>query len=243
MRQRDLLSSLGTDYWITTSRVVQQRVAKTYRRSSVIIPPPVDVSRFDLKVSRQGYFLMLMRLVGWKRPEIVIEACNRLGFPLVVAGDGRELARLKALAGPTVTFAGRVNDEQMRVLYADCRALILPAEEDFGITPLEAMASGKPVIAYRAGGALDTVVPGKTGMFFKQQSTDFLMEALTEFNPADFDAALIRRHAERYDSVNFRRKMLEFIRSAYSHYCTGGALVDSQLPSVEAPKPVSAAAV
>ncbi len=153
-----------------------------------------------------GYYLMLMRLVGWKRPEIVVEACTRLGLDLVVAGYGRSETQLRRIAGPTVRFAGRVDDVAMRKLYAECKAFILPSEEDFGITPLEAMASGRPVIAYGRGGVLDTVIPGKTGVLFPRQTSESLAEALQSFDADAFSAAEIRRHAEEFDSTRFRAR-------------------------------------
>ncbi|MDX6751196.1 glycosyltransferase [Geminicoccaceae bacterium 1502E] len=218
LRQWDMTSASRTDFWLASSRAVQQRIAKHYRRSSTVLWPPVDVGRFDATAEHDGYFLMLMRLVGWKRPDIVVEACTRLGARLVVAGDGRELATLRRLAGPTVEFVGRVDDVQMRRLYARCAAFILPSEEDFGITPLEAMASGKPVIAFAGGGALETVVPGVTGMFFGQQTAESLAGALEGFEPERFDAMRIRRHAEQFDATLFRHRLRELVAASHRAY-------------------------
>lgn len=218
LRQWDMTSASRTDYWIAASGPVRKRIAKHYRRDSLVLQPPVDVSRFEPTREHDGYFLMLMRLVGWKRPDIVVEACSRLGLPLVVAGDGRELASLRRLAGPTVTFVGRVDDAQMRTLYARCKAFVLPSEEDFGITPLEAMASGKPVIAYAGGGALDTVVSGVTGTFFRAQAVDSVAEVLQGFDTRRFDAARIRRHAERFDSAIFRHRLNEFVTTCVESF-------------------------
>ena len=213
LRQWDRTSANRTDVWVSTSNVVQKRVQRTYSQPSTIIPPPVDASRFDVGDGSGGFYLMLMRLVGWKRPDIVIDACSRLSLKLVVAGDGRELQALKERAGPTVQFVGRVNDTQMRELYRDCRALILPSEEDFGITPLEAMASGRPVIAYGRGGVLDTVVPGKTGTFFGEQTAESVAAALVGFDHDQFDPDAIRHHAEGFDSLAFQRRMRSLIDS------------------------------
>jgi glycosyltransferase involved in cell wall biosynthesis len=211
LRQWDRMAADRPDAWVATSRLVQQRIKKNYGKPSEIIPPPVEVSRFDVGDGSGGYFLMLMRLVRWKRPDIVIDACNRLGVPLVVAGDGRDMAGLRATAGPTVRFVGRVDDAAMRPLYAGCKAFILPAEEDFGVTPLEAMASGRPVIAYGRGGVLDTVVPGLTGQFFQEQTAESLMEVLAAFNPADFDPQAIRTYVQRFDNAAFRTRLAAFI--------------------------------
>jgi glycosyltransferase involved in cell wall biosynthesis len=210
LRVWDRVAAERADAWISTSRLVRARISRFYGKQSAVIPPPVRVSNFTVGVEPGSYFLMLMRLVGWKRPEIVVEACTRLGLPLVVAGDGRDEAQLRRIAGPSVRFVGRVDDSQIPQLYRDCKALILPSEEDFGITPLEAMAAGRPVIAYGGGGVLDTVVPGRTGLFFEEHSADGLAEVLTRFDARDFDPSLIRTHAEQFDSAIFAERMRRF---------------------------------
>ena len=217
LRQWDRLAADRPDCWIATSRLVRDRIRKFYNRESTIIPPPVDTSRFEVGKGSGDYFLMLMRLVGWKRPDIVVKACTRLRLPLVVAGDGREFKHLQQIAGPTVRFVGRVNDAEMRPLYRDCRAFILPAEEDFGITPLEAMASGRPMIALGRGGVLDTVTPGVTGLFFDEQTPECLADTLTSFDESDFNPQLIRHHAEEFDNVAFRHRLKRFIDTQKTH--------------------------
>jgi glycosyltransferase involved in cell wall biosynthesis len=211
LRQWDRTSADRADAWISTSRVVRERILKYYGKDSVIIPPPVNTGRFEVGEGPGQYYLMLMRLVGWKRPDIVVEACSRLGEALVVAGDGRDLAHLRSIAGSSVRFVGRVNDAQMRGLYRDCRALILPSEEDFGITPLEAMSAGRPVIAFGRGGALDTVIPGVTGLLFAEQTADSVAGALAKFVQIRFSPATIRAHAAQYDSALFRDRLARFI--------------------------------
>ncbi|HEY0184642.1 MAG TPA: glycosyltransferase, partial [Rhodopila sp.] len=207
LRTYDAVSSQRVDSWVATSRVVQQRIRKIYRRQSAIIPPPVALEEFSPSDGHDGYYLLLMRLVAWKRADIVVQACNELKLPLVVAGDGRDLGRLRAMAGPTVRFAGRVDGARKAELFARCAALILPAIEDFGITPLEAMASGRPVIAVGQGGALDTVIPGVTGETFPEQTAESLIATLAGFDPDAYDPVLIRRSAEPYGSANFRRRI------------------------------------
>jgi len=213
LRVWDHASADRVDSWVSTSRLVRSRIAKFYGKSSTVIPPPVSVGHFDVGDGPGEYFLMLMRLVGWKRPDIAVEACTRLGLDLVVAGDGRDEGHLRRIAGPRVRFVGRVDDAGLRRLYADCKALILPSEEDFGITPLEAMASGRPVIAYGRGGALDTVIPGKTGLFFAEQTPESLVEVLRDFDPSEFDGHEIRRHAERFDSAVFRARFRQHVET------------------------------
>ena len=208
LRIWDRAAADRADRWLTTSRVMRARIGQVYGKDSAILPCPVDTGRFAQE-DRQGpgYYLMLMRLVGWKRPDIVVDACTRLDLPLVVAGDGRELDALRRSAGPSVKCGGRVDDAAMRDLYRDCTALILPSEEDFGITPLEAMAAGRPVIAFGRGGALDTVRPGVTGRFFEAQTAESLIGALSEFRPEDYDPATIRTHAATYDAARFRDRL------------------------------------
>jgi glycosyltransferase involved in cell wall biosynthesis len=218
LRTWDRVAADRADSWIATSRLVRSRIAAFYGKPSTIIPPPVRVDQFTIATAPGSFFLLLMRLVGWKRADVAIDACSKLGLPLVVAGDGREAARLKARAGPTVTFVGQVGDAEIRRLLSGCRALILPSEEDFGLTPLEAMAAGRPVIAYGAGGVLDTVIPGQTGIFFERQTAEALADALTVFDERDYDPNVIRRHAEQFDSSAFALRMRRFVdRRATSH--------------------------
>jgi glycosyltransferase involved in cell wall biosynthesis len=218
LRTQDVVSSLGVDSWIATSRLVQKRIRKVYRRRSTIIAPPVDLGQFAPAASHDGYYLVLMRLVPWKRADLAIEACNALGLKLVVAGDGRDRARLERMAGPTVSFVGRVEGQRKADLFARCAAFILPAIEDFGITPLEAMAAGRPVIALDEGGALDTVVPGSTGEFFTAQTAQSLMDVLRTFDPDRYDPAAIRRHAEAFGKERFRARIQAHIDRVASQY-------------------------
>lgn len=214
LRVWDRVSADRADVWVTTSRVMQTRIKQVYDKASVILPCPVEVGRFEVGAGPGTHYLMLMRLVGWKRPDIVVDACTRLGLPLVVAGDGRELAALQRRAGPTIRFVGRVDDAQMKDLYRDCKALILPSEEDFGITPLEAMSAGRPVIAYGRGGVLDTVRPGVTGAFFAEQTSEAVMEALTVFDESAFDPVAIRCHADQFDRLHFRARLSALVENA-----------------------------
>lgn len=224
LRTHDVVSAQGVDTWIATSRVVRQRIRKIYRRRSELVPPPIDLDEFGSTPSHGGYYLVLMRLVGWKRADIVIRACNALRLPLVVAGDGRDLPRLQAMAGPTVQFVGRVDGREKAGLYARCAAFVLPAIEDFGITPLEAMASGRPVIAVADGGALDTVIPGVTGELFADQTAECLVATLRGFDPDTYDPVLIRRSVERYGRASFQRRITALVSAAVARHRDVGSV-------------------
>lgn len=206
IRLWDRATADRVDYFVAISRAVAARIRKYYRREADVIYPAVDTSAFHSSSSIGDYFLVVSRLAPYKRVDLAVEACTRLKLPLKVVGEGRDRARLERLAGPTVEFLGFRSDEEVRGLYARCRAFLFPGEEDFGLTPLEAQASGRPVIAYAAGGALDTVVPGATGLYFHEQSVDALARALSAFHSDDFDPVRIQAHARTFDVSAFRQQ-------------------------------------
>ncbi|HEU5345570.1 MAG TPA: glycosyltransferase [Ktedonobacterales bacterium] len=216
LRLWDYASAARVDAFIANSPVVSARIAKYYRRESVIIPPPVDVTRFRVSTRRGDYFLITSRLVPYKRIDLAVQAFSKLGLPLRVVGSGRDEQRLRKLAGPSVRFLGRLSDEQVREQMAGCRAFIFPGEEDFGITPVEAQACGKPVIAYGAGGALSSVVEGATGLFFREQTPEALASVVASFRDEQFNALAIRRHAEQFDTARFAERLSRFISSRMS---------------------------
>ena len=218
LRVWDQTSSMRVDHFIANSPVVADRIRKYYRRDAVVIPPPVEASRFtfDATTRTEAYFLIVSRLMPYKRIELAIEACNRLQLPLVIIGGGRDENRLKSIAGPTIRFMGRLSDEEILHYYAHCRAFILPGEEDFGITPLEAQASGRPVIAYAAGGALASVIDSVTGTFFQKQNVESLVEVLESFDERRYDPQTIRNHALEFDKPRFHRRILQFIEAKMS---------------------------
>ncbi|HEX9037102.1 MAG TPA: glycosyltransferase [Ktedonobacterales bacterium] len=218
LRMWDVTSSARVDYYIANSPAVAARIAKYYRRESVYIPPPVDTTRFAVSRQRSDYFLIISRLIPYKRIDLAVEAFTRLGLPLRIVGSGRDEKRLRAMAGKSVTFLGRLSDEEARAQLAGCRAFIFPGEEDFGIAPVEAQAAGKPVIAYGAGGALATVIPGKTGVFFQQQTPQALANAVSSFRDEWFDPDAIRRHAEEFDTAQFGKRLMTFIRARAQSY-------------------------
>lgn len=222
LRRWDEITSGRVDYYIAISEEIRRRIYKYYRRNSTIIHPPVDVSRFNVSTRDDGHFLVLSRLLAYKRIDIVIEAFNRMKLPLKVVGAGRDFDRLKNMAGPTVEMLGRLPDAEMMACLTTCRALIFAGLEDFGLAPLEAMACGKPVIAYAAGGALDTVREGVTGTFFHQQAPDAVEEAVADFDPARFDPWEIRRHAELFDVSVFKDQIRGFAMKAHEAYSSLG---------------------
>ena len=181
LRMWDVTTAARVDYFIANSPAVAARIAKYYRRESVYIPPPVDTSRFTVSRKRGDYFLIISRLIPYKRIDLAVEAFTKIGAPLRIVGSGRDEKELRAMAGRNITFLGRLSDQEAREQLAGCRAFIFPGEEDFGIAPVEAQAAGKPVIAYGAGGALASVLPGQTGVFFQQQTPQALANAVTNF--------------------------------------------------------------
>ncbi|NMP22532.1 glycosyltransferase [Sulfobacillus harzensis] len=211
MRLWDRLSADRVDQLVANSTAVQRRIQKHYRRDSEVIFPPVDVDRFHPSNDAGRYYLVLSRLVSYKRFDLAVEACNCLKLPLVVAGDGPERRALEKLAGPTVRFAGRVEDHELADMMGQAKALLFPGEEDFGITPVEMQAAGRPVIAYGRGGVLDTVVHGETGWLFSEQTVDALVSAIQAADQMSWDAQAIRAHAENFRPEIFRER---FYRAA-----------------------------
>jgi glycosyltransferase involved in cell wall biosynthesis len=213
IRVWDKASADRVDRFLANSRFVARRIEKYYRKRAEVIHPPVDTERFSAppKGGREGYFLMVGRLIAYKRHDIVIEACNRLGLPLKIIGRGPEMERLKRLAGPTVEFLGRVPDDELPRHYAECRAFIFPQEEDFGIVAIEAMASGRPVIAYRGGDIVEHMEEGRTGVFFDEQSSEAVEGALVRFREELYDSGYIRSRSVRFDRKIFKERILEYV--------------------------------
>lgn len=201
--------------FIGISRLVQQRIQAYYGRGSALIYPPVDVARFSPAADPPGdYFYIQSRLVPYKRIDLAVRALTQLGLPLVIAGDGRDRARLEKMAGPTVRFLGRIDDGAARKWMAGCRAFLFPGDEDFGIAPLEANAAGRPVIAYAGGGALETVVEGRNGRLFSASSVESLARVVQTFDPARFDPRQVRAHAEQFDVRVFQERLRAYLEGS-----------------------------
>ncbi|RKD32282.1 glycosyltransferase family 4 protein [Thermohalobacter berrensis] len=220
IRMWDKVSSDRVDYFIANSNNVKKRIQKHYRRDAQVIYPPVNTDFYTPSNKDEEYYLIVSRLVSYKRIDLAIEVFNDLGLPLVIIGDGPELARYKKIAKNNITFLGRLSDEEVREYYRRCKAFIFPGEEDFGITPVEAQACGRPVIAYGKGGALETVVNEKTGLFFHNQSVDSLKKVVTDFQKGNynFDKKTIRNHALRFSINRFKKDIMEFINEKINSF-------------------------
>ena len=218
LRRWDMTTAARTDVFIANSSETQSRIKTIYNRDSMVILPPIEDRFFeeDLQESKD-HFLAIGRMVPYKRFDLVIETANKLKLPLVIAGRGPDEARLKRLAGPTVSFAGFVPSEDLPALYGQAKAVLLPQHEDAGIVPLEAQAMGTPVIAFGKGGALDTVIDRETGVFFKEQSVESLSDALQTFEGVQFDAQSIRNHAEKFKSTLFRKAVSDIVTRSLAH--------------------------
>jgi len=214
LRQWDRHAADRVDRFVAISRTVQRRIHKYYRREAPIIYPPVRTDGVAVAEEPEDYFLIVSRLVPYKRIDLAVEAFNALGLPLRIIGMGRDSAALEAMAGDNVRFLGYLPDDEVRRQMARCRALIFPGEEDFGLAPLEVMAAGRPVIAYGAGGALDYVQEGVTGLLFDSSEPEALAEAVRRMDAHRFDPDVLRRQAERFGVARFRQEMGAFLEAA-----------------------------
>ena len=203
LRRVDVEAARRFDVILANSEAVRKRIQSIYLRDATVIHPPVQLDRFILTPTHDGYYIIVSRLVAYKAIDRAVIACTRKGRRLKVIGEGPDRARLEGLAGPTVSFLGWKSDAEVQELVQRARGLIFPAEEDFGIAPVEAQACGKPVIAYARGGALETVIEGKTGCFFHERTDEALQSALDRAETISWDAGEIRQNAERFSESRF----------------------------------------
>lgn len=211
LRSWDVRTANRVHYYIANSENVRKRIQRYYHRDAEVIFPPVDTDRFTLSTTDNGYYLMVTALVPYKRVDLAVDCFNRTGERLLIVGKGTESKKLRSIAKSNVEFLGWKSDDDLAQLYRGCKALVFPGEEDFGIVPLEAMATGKPVLAYGKGGALETVKAGTTGVFFHEQTADALGEAMNALKSTSFDPAVIREHALRFSRPHYKQRMKDFI--------------------------------
>lgn len=212
MRLWDKQSSQRPDYYICNSKFVKSKIKKYYNKTSEVVHPPLNYHKFYIDKPKD-YFLLVGRMVPYKRFDIAIKAFNKLGLPLKVIGKGPEYKKLKNMAGPNIEFLGLVSEQYLPKYYASAQAFIFPQEEDFGITALESMASGRPVIAYRAGGALESISGENTGIFFDKQTPQSLIRAVGEFQKREFDPKYIRASVAKFDKLQFRQNIVKAINN------------------------------
>jgi glycosyltransferase involved in cell wall biosynthesis len=213
-RQWDWIAAQRVDAYVANSETTRRRINRYFSREADVLHPPVDTARFAPSDEVGDAYVVLSELMPHKRIDLAVQAFNRLGLPLVVAGDGPDARRLQRLAGPTVHFAGYLDDEHVARLLARARALVLPATEEFGIAAVEAHASGRPVIALRQGGARETVIEGVNGTFFEEPTADALASVVERFDPMAIDPRACVRSAERFDVAHFRRGMRAIVDEA-----------------------------
>lgn len=217
IRLWDVLSANRVDYFIANSHNVERRIRKHYRRAADVIYPPVSVQKNILSVPAEGsYYLVVSRLVSYKRVDLAVQAFNQLNLPLLVVGEGPEKKNLEKQAKPNIRFVGRASDEEVAEYYQQCKAFIFPGEEDFGITPVEAQSYGKPVIAYGQGGALETVIDGVTGIFFREHTAEALVDAIKKAEEISFDIHKIHQNAMHFDVEVFKTNLSQLIEQKYA---------------------------
>lgn len=213
LRRWDLKASKRPDFYLANSVNVQARIKKYYHRDSMVLYPPVETDKFKIDPKIGDYYLLVSRLEPYKKVDMVLDAFNQLGKKLKIVGGGTKKDELKKKAKENIELIGRVDDKRLSEFYAKAIAFIFPQEEDFGITAVESMAAGRPVIAYQKGGALETVIEGKTGVFFAPQTANALVDTIRHFRPEKFNSGAIRTHAQKFDKAIFKAKLLAYIKS------------------------------
>jgi glycosyltransferase involved in cell wall biosynthesis len=211
LRSWDRAAATRVDRFVANSEAVRARIRRYYDRDAEVVHPPIDVASYAPRPEREDFYLIVSRLIAYKRVDVAVRAFNELGFRLKIVGEGRDRRRLERLAGENVEFLGRQPDEQLRELLAVSRGLIFPAEDDFGIVCVESFASGRPVIAFARGGAREIVDDGRTGILFDAQTPEALIEAVREAERSGFDPVVLRRSAERFDTSLFKQRMAAIV--------------------------------
>jgi len=208
----DRAASRQPDHFVANSRAVAERIRRLYQRSAEVVHPPIETARFQPSGSpHENYYLVLSRLVPYKRIDLAVQACKERGKKLLVIGDGPQRQSLQAMAGPLVQFLGRASNAQVEYHVARCRALLFPGEEDFGMAPVEVAAAGRPTIAYRAGGALETIIENDTGFFFDHQTPECLGDAMEDFERQQWSTAALRRQAKNFSVPVFQQRFRSFL--------------------------------
>jgi len=215
LRLWDGIAADRVDQFVAISRSVADRIAKYYRRRSIVVHPPVPVAKIQVAGSTGSYYLLVSRLMAYKRVDLAIEAFNRLGLPLKIVGTGPLLRELRRMSRPNIEFQGSITDKELSDCYRGCRALVFPGYEDFGIVMVEAQAYGKPVIAYGAGGACEIVVDGRTGVLFKNQTAKCLEDAVERLDRLSLVSEEIRNNALRFDTSRFQQSVKRIVESQY----------------------------
>lgn len=220
LRIWDRLAAERVDSFIANSEHVKKRIWKYYKKDSTVIYPPIETKTFNIKhgALNERYFLAVGRLTPYKRFDLLIDVFNDLNLPLVIVGTGKDEKNLKKKAGRFITFLGTVPDDELADIYGRAKALVFPQSEDFGIIPLEAMACGKPVIAFGSGGALETIIPGETGLFFYEQTRESLKKTVLEFSAMKWDAEKIRGHCEKFDRAIFEKNLKNFMGERWAQW-------------------------
>lgn len=216
LKKQDLKNSVKVDYFLTLSEFIKSRIKKLYGRDSIVIYPPIEFHKYLFSDKKEDYYLLVSRLRGYKKVDLAIKAFNKLNKRLLIAGKGDDLEYLRSISNNNIEFLGRVGEPELLKLYSGARALVFPGEEDFGLTPLEAQASGTPVIAFGSGGALETVIDGETGFFFHGQDSESLIKAVERFEKHPIDSLKCRQNAENFDTKYFKQKILDFVKNTYA---------------------------
>ncbi|XP_060085456.1 D-inositol 3-phosphate glycosyltransferase-like [Ylistrum balloti] len=222
LRLWDFQAAQRVDYLIANSNYVARRIQKIYRRPATVIYPPVDVELFSAAEPREDFYVTMSRFVPYKRIDLIVEAFTNLNKPLKVIGTGPDVEKIRRLAGPNVELLGYLPNDVAKSYLERCRAFVFAADEDFGITPVEAQAAGAPVIAFERGGCCETVIAGKTGLFFKEQTVKSLVAAINDFEAqgtSSWDSKAISAHAQKFSRQRFQQEIKHYIEEAWSKFC------------------------